>query len=329
MRVEDLPARDAPRSPGARAVPMPVTPCLGARRDLLPDLPGPVRGQRPGTQARSHGAMGRAADGPRLQGRRPAGCRRAPRRAGRPGRDGAVSHARLRVRLQSPLSHRRLLLGRPAPGWQRGPSPSCSTRRTLATCAWCSMASSITAAVASGAFHHVAEAGAASPFRPWFHLDDERARGRSSPLVVYPGSEQRGRAVGGSGDGHAVPGEASRRVLGYEGWWGLPALPKLNAATRRPGRTCSTWPSTGCGSASTAGAWMSRRRSTGDYWEEFRERCRAVNPDAYLVAEIWHPKPEWLTGQHFDALMNYPLAEAILGYAAGRHLDRAVAGAAR
>ena len=39
------------------------------------------------------------------------------------------------------------------------------------------------------------------------------------------------------------------------------------------------------------------------------------------MAEIWQPKPEWLTGQQFDALMNYPLAEAILGYAAGRHLD--------
>ena len=34
-------------------------------------------------------------------------------------------------------------------------------------------------------FHHVAETGAASPFRSWFHLDDERlAAGR--PLSVYP-----------------------------------------------------------------------------------------------------------------------------------------------
>ena len=75
-------------------------------------------------------------------------------------------------------------------------------------------------------FHHVAEAGAASPFRPWFHLDEERlAAGR--PLVVYPGQEQEAeiRGTGGAGMG---AGEASRRVLGFEGWWGLPALPKLN-----------------------------------------------------------------------------------------------------
>ena len=35
----------------------------------------------------------------------------------------------------------------------------------------------------------------------------------------------------------------------------------------------------------------------GDFWEEFRARCRAVSPDAYLVAEVWHAKPEWLTGR--------------------------------
>ena len=50
------------------------------------------------------------------------------------------------------------------------------------------------------------------------------------------------------------------------------------------------------------------------FWQEFRARCRAVRPDAYLVGEIWHVAPEWLRGDRFDALMNYPLAEAILGY---------------
>ena len=60
------------------------------------------------------------------------------------------------------------------------------------------------------------------------------------------------------------------------------------------------------------------------FWQEFRARCRAVRPDAYLVGEIWHIAPEWLLGDRFDALMNYPLAEAILGYAGGAELDGAV-----
>ena len=50
---------------------------------------------------------------------------------------------------------------------------------------------------------------------------------------------------------------------------------------------------------------------------------------AYIVAEIWHVAPHWLTGDAFDALMHYPLAEAIIGFAAGSHLDTGCGGRAR
>jgi glycosidase len=46
-----------------------------------------------------------------------------------------------------------------------------------------------------------------------------------------------------------------------------------------------------------------------------------VNPEAYLVAEIWHHKPEWLQGDMFDAFMNYPLTTAVMGFAAQDRLD--------
>ena len=120
-------------------------------------------------------------------------------------------------------------------------------------------------------------------------------------------------------------GEASRHVLGFEGWWGLPALPKLNVEN----------PQTRAYLLDVAEHWLRfgidgwrldvAEEVSGDFWSEFRQRCRAVRPDAYLVAEIWQPKPEWLTGHQFDALMNYPLAEATLGYAAGQHLDLRIA----
>ena len=171
-------------------------------------------------------------------------------------------------------------------------------------------------------FHHVAEAGAASPFRPWFHLDEERLAA-GHPLVVYPGPDQEAeiRALAMHGVG---AGEASRRVLGFEGWWGLPALPKLNV-----------WnPQTRAYLLDVAEHWLRfgidgwrldvAEEISGEFWTEFRTRCRAVKPDAYLVAEIWQPKPEWLTGHQFDALMNYPLGEATLGYAAGQHLDHRI-----
>ena len=60
------------------------------------------------------------------------------------------------------------------------------------------------------------------------------------------------------------------------------------------------------------------------FWQEFRRRCRAIRPDAYLVGEIWRVAPDWLRGDRFDALMNYPLAEAILGFAGGSRLDMGV-----
>ncbi|MEO8438226.1 MAG: alpha-amylase family glycosyl hydrolase, partial [Chloroflexota bacterium] len=62
------------------------------------------------------------------------------------------------------------------------------------------------------------------------------------------------------------------------------------------------------------------------FWQEFRGRCRAIRSDAYLVGEIWRVAPEWLRGDRFDALMNYPLGEAILGFAGGSHLDMGVVG---
>ncbi|MBX3031279.1 MAG: glycoside hydrolase family 13 protein [Chloroflexi bacterium] len=173
-------------------------------------------------------------------------------------------------------------------------------------------------------FHHVAEAGIHSPFLDWFHLDRERLAA-GHPLVVYPGPEQEAEIHRLSHEGMGA-GEASRRVLGFEGWWGLPALPKLNVQH----------PETRAYLLDVAERWLRfgidgwrldvADEIGGDFWSEFRARCRAVRPDAYLVGEVWYPKPEWLTGHQFDALMDYPLAEAILGYAAGDGLDLRVAG---
>lgn len=168
-------------------------------------------------------------------------------------------------------------------------------------------------------FHHIVEAGVGSPYRDWFHLDPDRASA-GLPLIAYPGDDRVAemRHLESQGVG---PGEASRRVLGYEGWWGLPALPKLNVAH----------PDTRAHLLDVAEHWLRfgidgwrldvAEEIGGDFWEEFRARCRAVDPEAYLVAEVWHAKPEWLTGGHFDAFMNYPLTQAILGYAPGEHLD--------
>ncbi|XID92155.1 alpha amylase N-terminal ig-like domain-containing protein [Paenibacillaceae bacterium WGS1546] len=51
------------------------------------------------------------------------------------------------------------------------------------------------------------------------------------------------------------------------------------------------------------------------FWRKFRDTVKAANPDAYILGEIWHDSLPWLGGDQFDAVMNYPLTEAILDYA--------------
>lgn len=51
------------------------------------------------------------------------------------------------------------------------------------------------------------------------------------------------------------------------------------------------------------------------FWRQFRDVVKKANPDAYILGEIWHDSLPWLSGDQFDAVMNYPLTEAMLDYA--------------
>jgi cyclomaltodextrinase len=157
-------------------------------------------------------------------------------------------------------------------------------------------------------FHHILETGGASPYRDWFHLAPDVRDGWRFPRA-YPD------------DG----ADTSVQALGYQAWWGLPALPKLN--TDHPAvreyllEVAEHWLRFGID------GWrldVPAEIRDEAFWQAFRQRCRAIRPDAYLVGEIWEVAPEWLRGDRFDALMDYPLAEAILGYVGGASLDHAI-----
>jgi len=47
------------------------------------------------------------------------------------------------------------------------------------------------------------------------------------------------------------------------------------------------------------------------FWREFKDAVTALKPDFYVLGEIWHDPSKWLNGQYFDAVMNYPLGNAI------------------
>lgn len=57
------------------------------------------------------------------------------------------------------------------------------------------------------------------------------------------------------------------------------------------------------------------------FWREFRKTVKAVNPDAYILGEMFHEGMMWLQGDQFDAVMNYPFTYAMLDFFAASKLD--------
>lgn len=144
-------------------------------------------------------------------------------------------------------------------------------------------------------FAHILENGPASPYLDWFYV-------KGFPLYAY----------------------ASRRKPNYEAWWGLRALPKLNTDNPQVREfimgVAEHWLREGID------GWrldVPLEIKTTGFWEEFRRRVKAVNPEAYIVAEIWDEAPEWLQGEHFDAVMNYVFSRAVWGFCGGEALETA------
>jgi len=144
-------------------------------------------------------------------------------------------------------------------------------------------------------FNHILEAGPDSPYVDWFHV-------HGFPLRAYDQS-----------NGHAQ----------YDAWWGMPALPKLN--TDNPEvreylmRVGEHWVDRGID------GWrldVPEEIGTEGFWEEFRQRIRARNPDAYLVGEIWGEANWWTgSGERFDGTMNYLLTGHTVSFAGADRID--------
>lgn len=47
------------------------------------------------------------------------------------------------------------------------------------------------------------------------------------------------------------------------------------------------------------------------FLKRIRERLKAVKPEVYLLGEIWHDASQWLLGDEYDSVMNYPLTGSI------------------
>jgi glycosidase len=158
-------------------------------------------------------------------------------------------------------------------------------------------------------FHHVLENGSGSPYLDWFYFNLDRLNGKK-PWGAYPGRKEKHELRSGAD---------SFRAIGYAAWWNLPALPKLN--TNTPEVREFLWGAAVHWIKFGADGWRLDVASEIDddsFWHEFRRRVKEVNPDAYLVGEIWNESQRWLKGDQFDAVMNYLLTEALIEWLIGK-----------
>jgi neopullulanase len=114
---------------------------------------------------------------------------------------------------------------------------------------------------------------------------------------------------------HSYPVDAFSNgpSMTYEAWWGIKDLPKFN--TDNPEvrnyimKVASYWIEQGID------GWrldVPGEIDDDDFWAEFRETVKNINPEAYLAGEIWEADPRWVGQHHFDGLMHYPLRDAML-----------------
>ncbi len=134
----------------------------------------------------------------------------------------------------------------------------------------------------------------------------------------------------------------------YSGWAGVPELPEWRKIGRPEGARSGAVPGTLVEGVRQHVANVTRRwldpngdgdPSDGvdgfrldvaeivplDFWREYRRVVRGINPEAYLVGEVWWEKwPDtmfdpapWLQGDVFDAVMNYRWYEPTRRFFAG------------
>ncbi|MFP4644824.1 MAG: alpha-amylase family glycosyl hydrolase [Spirochaetales bacterium] len=58
-----------------------------------------------------------------------------------------------------------------------------------------------------------------------------------------------------------------------------------------------------------------------EFFPEMREAVRDINPEAYIVGEIWQRAPSWIQGDQFDSLMNYAVGRGMVQEFAGGEMS--------
>ena len=100
----------------------------------------------------------------------------------------------------------------------------------------------------------------------------------------------------------------------YEGWWDFDTLPKLNyddspKLVEEILRIAEKWvsPPYNCdGWRLDVAADLGHSPAFNHaFWQKFRERVKAANPEAVILAEHYGSARDWLSGNEWDTVMNY------------------------
>ncbi len=142
-------------------------------------------------------------------------------------------------------------------------------------------------------FNDILENGPHSPWIDWFQV-------RDWPLSPYDG----------------------RHPANYVGWVGNRALPQFNHdnpdVQEYIMQIAEYWLRLGID------GWrldVPNEVTTPGFWQTFRDRVKAINPQAYIVGEIWEDAREWLDGSQFDGVMNYLFTAPTIAFTAGDRVD--------
>lgn len=100
----------------------------------------------------------------------------------------------------------------------------------------------------------------------------------------------------------------------YECWWGHGSLPKL--MTGNPEVRHYLFDVTRHWMDCGIDGWRLDvpNEIPHDFWIAWRRLVKSLNPDAYIVGEIWQDAGPWLRGDQFDGVMNYPFRDACLAF---------------
>ena len=173
------------------------------------------------------------------------------------------------------------------------------------------------------AFQDLVKRGQSSRYRNWFVVNDWPVRIKvRGPLRGWQAewlpiwARQAGLEL------DYVDDEGPAVEPTYEAWYGVPTMPRVNLADEGARAYMLEIGARWVREAGIDGWRLDVARYVDpDFWNDFRQSVRKVNPEAYLLAEIFGDAGDWLQGDRFDATMNYTFRDICLRFLARQEAD--------